>query len=75
MKERMSTEARIEKQGYTQQYVAGFDKMYSDSILVKLSEEEMANFTRPVHYLPHIAVMYPSSTSTALRIIAESAFK
>ena len=38
----------------------------------KLSKEELENYTGPVHYIPHHAVIRPESKSTPVRIVFNS---
>ena len=42
--------------------------------IVKLTQDEILGYTGPVHYVPHFAVINPSSKSTKLRVVSDSAF-
>ena len=68
-------EARVIKDGLQEDYNGEMARMVESGAVRKLSEEELKMHRGPVHYEPHFPVMNPESSSTKLRIVADSACK
>ena len=46
--------------------------MFEGNVSRKLTEDEICDYSGPVHYLPHLEVMKPDSQSTPHRIVFNS---
>ena len=68
-----SLEKKLEKHKLRQQFAEEFQKFISSKSLRQLTEEEMAKWAGPVHYVPLQLVVNESSQSTPFRIVTPHA--
>ena len=68
-------EKRLVRDGLVESYDKEMNKAISAGSVVELTEQDMKDWTGPVHYLTHFPVIKPSSVTTKLRIVANSKMK
>ena len=68
-------EARVYAEGLDEAYNIEMRRMIEAGAVRKLEKEELRGHRGPVHYEPHFHVKNPESSSTKLRIVADSACK
>ena len=65
-------ERKLHKEGLTTSFNQEFDKLLMNNVLQELTEDEMAAWAGPVHYISLQHVYKPTSATTPLRIVANS---
>ena len=74
VKVQRNIEARVKKDGLTDEYNAEMTRMVDSGAVRKLGAEEMAEYKGGIHYMPHFPVVNPESSSTKVRIVVDSKF-
>ena len=70
-----SIERRLVKEGLLSAYAEEMDKALEAGSVKKLGSEDLEDYPGPVHYITHFPVLKPTSVSTKIRIVANSALK
>ena len=68
-------EKRLVRDGLVEAYDKEMNKAISAGSVIELTEQDMEEWTGPVHYLTHFPVIKPSSVTTKVRIVANSKMK
>ena len=68
-------ETRLTKAGKKEEFDMEMKKAIDSGAVSKMTSAELAAWTGPCHYLVNFAVFKPGSTSTPLRIVANSALR